>query len=235
MRLAAFVMVVLIVVCCWVIFHIATKKGKEPGEQGDSTQKEIREMDEIDKNLSNRLLDIAAQKKSLDREEENQFKASLKSFREQFLSDELSQQKINSYSSRIAGVGKALVEKLSVANIRTAADFDQIITRYESAHGRFTHEVTYIKKIGRGEICVNGIGRKKAEALDIWRRQITSAIMGRLPQNIPSDQKNAIREHYITKRMFLNEQEADAKRRADADRNACKERYLMERGDLERQ
>lgn len=127
-----------------------------------------------------------------------------------------------------------MTRRLHANGIRTAADIADVQI-VQSGYGRHTNEIAYIEVPGRGNVHVEGIGPKKAQALLAWKQQVEKKITPYIAKSLTSAQENAIKSKYFSKRQSLDAQEADAKKRATIAKDACKAKFRKEQEDLERQ
>ncbi len=212
------------------------EKGKKVGDitlkQRDSVQRESNELLKIDRDIKDFINSITSKKNSLVHEEATELSAALRSIQIQYLLSKLSLHTLDTFS--IYGIGPEMISRLHANGIKTAADIAdvQIVQR---GYGRHTSEIAYIEVPGRGNVHVEGIGPKKAQALLAWKQQAERKISPYMPNSLPPPQENAIRSKYFSKRQSLDSQQADATRRAVNSKDACKAKFRKEQEDLERQ
>ena len=215
---------------------IDLEKGKRMDDimlkQKDSAQRGSNEIGKIDKDLRDVIYNITAKRNSLVHEEATELAAVLHSLQVQYLLSRLSQHSLN--SSSVMGIGAEMMRRLHANGIRTAADIAnvQIIQR---SYGGHTSEIAYIEVPGRGNVHVEGIGPKKAQALLAWKQKIEQRIGPYIPTSLTPAQENPIKAKYFSRRQSLDEQEADARRRANNAKDATKAKFRKEQEDLERQ
>jgi serine/threonine protein kinase len=201
-------------------------------KQRDSAQMESNEIAKIDKDLRDAVDSITSKKNSLVHEEATELAAAQRSIQTQYLLSKLSLHSLE--SSSVMGIGPEMTRRLHANGIRTAADVAdvQIVQR---GYGSHTSEIAYIEVPGKGNVHVEGIGPKKAQALLAWKQQAEKKIRPYMPKSLAPSQENAIRSKYFSKRQSLDAQEADAKKRAINSKDGCKARFRKEQEDFERQ
>lgn len=201
-------------------------------KQRECAQKESNEIAQIDKDLRDTMDSITSKRKSLVNEEVTELATALRSIQTQYLLGKLSLHSIGTTS--VPGIGQEMIRRLHANGIRTAADIASVQI-VQTRYGRHTNVTAYIEVPGRGDVHVKGIGPMKAQALWAWKQQVENEIKPSVPQSLTSEQENAIKLKYFSKRQSLDAQEADAKRRAVNEKDACKLRFRREAEDLERQ
>jgi hypothetical protein len=131
--------------------------------------------------------------------------------------------------AELPGFGPQALLHLLKAGIRTAAD---IVDVRVSRQGRSGGDVVEVEVPGRGLVTVDGIGRKRAQALLAWRQDLVARTGVALPAALPVADEAAIRLRYHSRRQAIERKEATAARRAARQEAAIRERARDERAEL---
>jgi hypothetical protein len=181
------------------------EKGKKIGDitlkQMDSTQSESNELAKVDRNLEDSIRSITSKKNSLVHEEATEISASLRIIQTQHLLSKLSLHSLG--TSSVIGIGPEMTRRLHANGIRTAADIADVQIM-QQGYGKYSHEVAYIEVPSKGNVHVEGIGPKKAQALLAWKQQAEKIIAPYMPKSLSPAQENAISSKYFSKRQSLD-------------------------------
>lgn len=132
--------------------------------------------------------------------------------------------------AELPGFGSQMLLQLLKAGVRTAADIGDVrVTRPAGSGGG---DVVEIEVPGRGPVRVDGIGRKRAQALLAWRQSLAASAGVAIPQTLPIEQEAAIRLRHHTRRQTIERRAAQAARRAERQEIAIRERAQDERAEL---
>jgi hypothetical protein len=179
-------------------------------------QEEVRraeqtQLTKINAELAKRTGNITARRQSLHAAESGDRGTALRVLQDQYVQAELVSQRIG--SSKLPGIGQSLIRNLNQMGIHTAADFTGVsIGRTYS--GRYSREIAHIHLRSGRSVHVNGIGPKKAQALNGWRRSLESAVRASQPTQLPAAQDNAISQKYASERQRLANEEQTARAQA---------------------
>lgn len=124
-------------------------------------------------------------------------------------------------SAKITGIGPALVSSLAGSGIRTAADFTGI--RYIQK-SRGTRGVVIVLRNGFS-VSPHGIGEKKAQALDSWRRSIEFKARATQPMSLPPAQVSAISAKYAQQIRSLESDKETARARASMEKDDLRKKW----------
>jgi hypothetical protein len=156
--------------------------------------------------------------------------ARLQQIQETHIAQKLSQVEIS--KNPPSGIGDQLAKRLTQKGIRTAADFTGFyITGSSSARG----ETTWLELSNRQKVHVDGIGPKKAQALDDWRKNLIAYARQSAPTRLDDLAEKQLQAELFTERQHLNQQAVDAKAKAQRDQTAAIDRERAARYDLDRQ
>lgn len=156
--------------------------------------------------LDRSLARYAVGRQLLDRAEAEALAQALRDLRQRHAAAQLAAYPV--LTAAIPGLGPQLKLRLLAAGIRTAAQIRDLQIAAVGAGG----ELVRIDVPGRGLVRVEGLGRKKAEALLSWRRLLEARATAALPESLPSGEEAAIRLRYHTRRERLQRREATAAR-----------------------
>ncbi|MFE7834674.1 hypothetical protein ACFU53_00925 [Streptomyces sp. NPDC057474] len=123
----------------------------------------------------------------------------------------------------LTNMGAKMVQALSDAGIRTAADF--------TGTG-VTQNQTYLVGASGQWIRVPGIGAARATTLETWRRNLEQRARATAPTKVPSQIMAGIRNDFATRRRDLNTQVKQAETNAQQSRDALQKRTADERQRL---
>lgn len=168
---------------------------------------EQKELADIDRRLQAKIRSLEKQRQRLTSSEASETGKALLSLQQHHVRSYLSSQLIG--SAKIPGIGQALVRSLAAEGIRSAADFSGI--RYQT--GPRGGQQLFLST-RHGLVHPSGIGDKKAQSLENWRRSTEYAAMASQPTSLPATQLQAIRMKYTQQRQILADQEQAARAQA---------------------
>ena len=183
--------------------------------------------------LDSALGRFATERQQLDRAEEEEVARTLRDRRQRLLAGELSGYTI--LSSGIPGIGPQAKLHLLSAGIRNAAQILDVRARVVQSGGGSGPggELVEIEVPGRGLVRVDGIGRKKAQALLAWRRQLETASHVALPDALPATDEAVMRRRYHNRRRALDRQESEARQRAERQKEGRRRRLRRRRATFD--
>jgi hypothetical protein len=150
---------------------------------------------------------LQKQRQSLQSSEDKENANALRLLQTQHVAAYLGRSSIS--SARIPGIGPGIVGSLAANGVRTAADFTGIAYSTGSRGG----QRVLIKHRNGGYVHPNGVGEKKANALESWRRSAEMQARASQPSALPSAQAQAIRAKYMQQRQNLATEEQAARAR----------------------
>jgi hypothetical protein len=168
---------------------------------------EQKELAKADRQLQSQIGSLETQRRRLASSESSETGKALRLLQQHHVHNYLSSQMIG--SARIPGIGQTLVRSLADHGIRTAADFSGI--RYQT--GPRGGQQLFLST-RHGLVHPSGIGDKKAQALENWRRNMEYAAMASQPTSLPAMQLQAIRMKYTQQRQAFANQEQAARTQA---------------------
>jgi hypothetical protein len=179
-------------------------------------QEEVRRAEQtaltkISAELAKRSSDISARQQSLHAAESTERVNAMRLLQDQYVQAQLAARRID--SSKIPGIGESLMWNLSQVGIQTAADFTGV-SLGQTYSGRYTRQVAHIHLRNGGLVHVDGIGPKKAQALDGWRRSLESTVRASQPTQLSPTQASAISQKYANQRQSLANEEQTARAQA---------------------
>jgi hypothetical protein len=183
---------------------------------------EQKELSAVNVKLAAEIQKLQKQRQSLLTSENNESANALRLLQEQHVSAYLGRSSIS--SARIPGIGDGIAESLAINGVRTAADFTEIAYSTGSRGG--TRQVLIRLRNGN-YIHPRGVGEKKADALDSWRRRLELRAMATMPPALPSAQAQAIRAKYVQQRQYLANEEQTARTRASNEQNQINQKWMQ--------
>lgn len=131
-----------------------------------------------------------------------------------------------------SGIGDQLTKRLAQKGIRTAADFTGF---YVTSSSRNRDEATWLELSNRQRVHVEGIGPKKAQALDDWRKNLISSARQSAPSRLSDSAERQLQTELRVELQRLAQQEAATKARAQRDNTKVINRERTAKYDLDRQ
>ena len=191
-------------------------------KQADKSRADERkELAEANARLASGINKLQKQRQSLQSSEDKENANALRLLQAQHVAAYLGRSSIS--SARIPGIGPGIVGSLAANGVRTAADFTGISYSTGSRGGKRV----LIKRRNGGYVHPNGVGEKKANALDSWRRSIEMQARATQPSALPSAQTQAIRAKYMQQRQNLTTEEQVARVRATNEQNQISQKWMQ--------
>lgn len=194
------------------------KIGRRADEARAAEQKELAD---VNTRLASRIQQIQTQRSSLQSNEQKETANTLRLLQEQYVSTYLSRASIQ--SAKIAGIGPGIVNSLAANGVTTAADYTGIT--YPGGPRGGAQRVLIQLRNGN-YVHPNGVGTKKAQALDIWRMTLERQARTTQPSRLPTAQAQAIRAKYLSQGQNLNNEEQAARARAPVERNHISQKWM---------
>jgi hypothetical protein len=197
---------------------------------GARRQAVLREIREARAAIDRALARFAVERELLDNAEVEALAAALRDLRHRHAAAHLAAYSV--LTAAIPGLGTQLKLRLLAAGIRTAA---QVRDLHIAAVGGGGGELIQIDVPGRGLVRVEGLGRKKAEALLSWRQLLETQAVAALPDQLTPGEDAAIRLRFHTRREQLTRREAATERAAIRRKERLQTRVRDERARFERE
>lgn len=183
---------------------------------------ERKELADINTRLASEIQKLERQRQSLQSSEDKEIARALRLLQQQHMSAYLNGSSIS--SAKIPGIGPKVVNSLATYGVKTAADFTGI--SYTAGSRAGTKQVL-IKLRSGGFVHPNGVGEKKARALDSWRRALEMRAKATQPSALPPAQIQAINTKYRQQRQSLANEERTARTRASNDQNQVSQKWMQ--------
>jgi hypothetical protein len=197
--------------------HKATEAITKEAERAKAT--ESKELENVDKRLTNELRSLERQKKRLQDGETAEVGRALRIYQQEHVEGYLRRASIG--AARIPGIGQGVAKSLAAYGINSAADFSGLQFRTGPRGGK---QVFLIRRNGL-PVHPSGVGEKKAVDLDNWRRQQESAARVTQPSSLPVAQSQPIRSKYIQQRQLLADQDRAVRGQANSDKSQIKQKW----------
>jgi DNA-binding helix-hairpin-helix protein with protein kinase domain len=185
---------------------------------------EQKELAAVDATLAKQIQKFEKQKQSLQANEARETANALRLLQDQYVSSYLRGSAVS--SARIPGIGPGVIRSLAANGIITAADFTGIA--YSAGPRGGTRQVMISLRNG-GYVHPSGVGQKKADDLDAWRRSHEMRARASQPSALPSAQAQAISVRYVQHRQTLANQEQSARAQASAEQSQISQRWISAR------
>lgn len=180
----------------------------------------------LDGEVRSKLSDITAREHELYRAEQHERADALRSLQQAALDAEL--RKCPLASARIPHVSDSLVYALALDDVRSAADFVDVVVDESRTRTR-TDEAILVLADGRN-LRLASMGPEQARQLIHWRRTLESKYAFAKPEALPADHDTAIRAAYAGKRQGLEEEQSrvreDARRQAEVLKARLRQRQV---------
>jgi hypothetical protein len=183
---------------------------------------EQKELAAVNAKLAAEIHKLQMQRQSLAASEDNESANALRLLQQQHTSAYLRRFSIS--SAKISGIGDGIVSSLASNGVRTAADFTGIA--YSSGPRGGIRQALIRLRDGR-YIHPSGVGEKKAEALDSWRRRLEIRALATQPPALPSAEAQAIKAKYAQQRQHLANEEQTARTRASDEQRQISQRWMQ--------
>jgi hypothetical protein len=191
-------------------------------KRGDSARtSEQKELAGVNTILAAQLSKVDRQKSALRSSETTEFGNVLRLLQEQHVLSYLRRATIS--SAKISGIGPGIVSALAACGIMTAADFTGV-TYTAGARGG-TQQVLIRLRNGT-RVHPNGVGEKKANGLENWRRNVEMVARASQPPSLPQAQGDAIRIRYAQQRQSLDNEERAARAHAVGGQHQVAQKWI---------
>ena len=188
---------------------------------------EQKELADINARLASQIQQLQKQRSSLQSSEDKENANALRLLQEQHVNAHLSVAAVR--SARISGIGPAIVKSLAANGVITAADFTGIVY---SAGPRTGAQQVLIKLRNGRYVHPNGVGEKKAAALDSWRRGLEMRARVTQPSRLSPVQAQAIQAKYMQQRQNLANEEQAAQARASFELRKVTQKWMQTHASL---
>jgi DNA-directed RNA polymerase subunit RPC12/RpoP len=188
---------------------------------------EKREIEKIERELQEMQTRVNSQRQSLYQAETDELAQVQRNLQTAFFRADLTQYDVA--SATIPSIGPELKSRLLAKNIKTAADIVNVHTQQRSWR-RHLHEVAYIEMPGGNRVRVEGIGPKKALALQAWRQSIEARIRSQKSSIV--NQEHEIKRRYQNLLQLLHAKESHKKTEVKQKKDACHAEYQRRRDSL---
>jgi hypothetical protein len=183
---------------------------------------EQKELTDANSQLASRIQQLQKQVMSLRSNEDRETGNTLRLLQEQHVYSYLSRASIS--SAKISGVGPAIVKSLAANGVGTAADFIGI--DYSGGLQSGSQQV-FIRLRNGYRVHPNGVGEKKARALDSWRSALEMQARATQPARLSSAQAQAIQAKYIQQRQSLANEERAAHARTQVELKQISQKWMQ--------
>jgi hypothetical protein len=183
---------------------------------------EQKELADVNTRLASQIQQLQKQRLSLQSSEDKEIAYALRLLQEQHVNSYLSRSAIR--SAKIPGIGPAIAGSLAANGVITAADFTGISYSMGSRAG--TRQV-FIRHRNGYNIHPTGVGEKKANALDSWRRALEMRAKATQPSRLPSAQAQAIKAKYMQQRQNLANEEQAGRARASIELKQISQKWMQ--------
>jgi hypothetical protein len=188
-------------------------------EAEKAKESELKELADLDKSLTAKLRNLEKQQHRLQTSETNETAHALRAYQQQHITNYLNNTSIS--SAKIHGIGQGVVTSLATYGIRNAADFTGLQLQVGPRGGQ---QVRIVRRDGIS-VHPSGVGEKKAQDLENWRRGVERAAIATQPSSLPVAQAQAIRSRYAQRRNALADQERIARTQAANDQSQVKQKW----------
>jgi DNA-binding helix-hairpin-helix protein with protein kinase domain len=183
---------------------------------------EQKELADVNTRLASQIQRLQKQRLSLQSSEDKESANALRLLQEQHVNAYLSRSAIR--SAKIPGIGPAIVGSLAANGVMTAADFTGIA--YSVGPRAGTRQV-FVRHRNGYDVHPTGVGEKKADALDSWRRALEMRARATQPSRLPSAQAQAIKAKYMQQRQNLANEEQAAHARAPIELKQISQKWMQ--------
>ena len=202
------------------------KINKEAEKAKASEQKELAG---VNVRLAAQVQRLEKQRQGLQSAEAKEVGNSLRALQQQHVLAFLRSARISSAS--IPGIGRGIVSSLASYGITSAADFAGL----QHQTGPRGGQQVFIRLRNGVPVHPNGVGEKKARALENWRRTLEARAMATQPTSLPPAQTQSIKAKYIQQRQVLADQEKAAHAQAVNEQNQVRQRWIPSHGAISAQ
>jgi len=187
---------------------------------------EQREITALDRKRDTKLAAIARQKQSLQGREDKELARALRALQQQHVTNVLRSATV--VSARIPGIGSAVAASLAAHGIRSAADFSGIVY----GTGRGGGQQIYIRLRNGGRVHPHGVGQKKAQSLESWRRSVEARARASQPGLLPAEQVASIRSRFVADEQALVRQEQVIREDAIREQAEVRQKWVPVQSEL---
>jgi hypothetical protein len=183
---------------------------------------EARELANVNSNLASRVQHLQKQLSSLKSNEDRETANTLRLLQEHHIESYLSSSSIQ--SAKISGIGPGIIRSLTASGVVTAADFAGVSYSDGQRILILLRNGTYVHP--------NGVGEKKAHALDSWRRTLEMQARATQPSWLPPAQAQAISAKYAHQKQNLTHEERTAHAHAQDKRRDISQRWMQNHASI---
>jgi hypothetical protein len=195
--------------------------GRISGQADKARTAEQKELTDVNLRLADRIQHLQKQNLSLQSSEDKETANALRLLQEQHVNTHLRAASI--ISANISGIGPGIIKSLASNGVMTAADFTGIA--YSGGPRGGVQQVRIRLRNGY-HVHPNGVGEKKAQALDGWRRSLEMKARATQPSRLPSAQAQAIRDKYMQQRQSLANEEQTARAHAQIELRQISQKWM---------
>jgi hypothetical protein len=187
---------------------------------------EQRELAAIDRRLGTEIGRLDRDISGLKAKQDSEARNSLRALQQEHVDSRMRMARVK--MANIRGIGPALEANLAYNGITTAADFTGI--RYtQNRYG--TSGANLVLRSGR-QVSPSGIGVKKAQSLEIWRRGIEMQARIDQPTTLSQVLLDAMSEKYSQRRQSLVDNQQAARVKADAQKRELRTKWAQSQAEI---
>jgi hypothetical protein len=187
---------------------------------------EQREISALDKKRDTMLAKIARRKQALQGREAKDISQALRALQQQHLRSVLQSSTVGAAS--IPGIGSAVASSLAAYGIRSAADFNGIAY----GTGKGGGQQVYIRLTNGARVHPHGVGPKKAQSLESWRRSVEARARASQPTSLPPGQVAAIRSRFAADEQALLREEQAVRDGAAHEQAEARQKWIPVQSEL---
>jgi hypothetical protein len=177
---------------------------------------EQKELADARSRLASRVQQLQKQRSSLQSSEDREAGNALRLLQDQHISSYLRRASIQ--AAIIPGIGPGIARSLAASGVITAADF---------SGASYSGGQVMIKLRNGYYVHPKGVGEKKAQALDSWRRTLEMQARATQPPRLPSSQAQVIKAKYAQQRQTLANEEQAAHAHASVELNRISQKWMQ--------
>lgn len=166
----------------------------------------------VEVELRDALITISARESDLYRQEHHDRAEALRALQRAALDVEL--EAVRLASARLTAIGDQLVYALALDDVRTAADFVDVVEVAPKARGKPV-EVALVRRDGQ-HIRSSGLGSEEAATLMKWRRLLETKFSPSVPQTLPAELEQKRHGEFEARRAELAAEETRLRTEAAA-------------------
>jgi hypothetical protein len=187
---------------------------------------EQREISALDRKRDTMLAKIVRQKQSLHGREAKELAQALRGLQQQHVTSFLRSSTVS--AARIPGIGSAVAASLAAYGIRSAADFNGIAYGPGGGGG----QQVYIRLANGARVHPHGVGQKKAQSLESWRRSVEARARASQPASLPPGQVAGIRSRFVADEQALLREEQTVQEGAIREQAEARQKWVPVQSEL---